>query len=159
MEILHTLIPLTNGGYSLIDVRDLPRVRGYKWYRHHWKNDWYVVTHVHRNGRVDAHLSLHRLITMAKHGRQVDHINGDRLDNRRVNLRIVTNAQNQWNRNCPNVSRYKRALIHPWRACIRVNGERHYLGHFATRDEAVEAYWKAAKELRGPSWGKGGIAI
>lgn len=120
---------------------------GYRWYRHSWKNDWYVVAHIHKNGRTDAHISLHRLIINPPSDKTIDHIYPDRLDNRKRNLRVVDHCQNQWNRNAPNVRRRKDCAR--WETSIRVRGVRHHLGTFRTREEAEMRYWNAAAELRG----------
>lgn len=148
-EQLHTLIPLSNGGYALIDLDDLPLIQSYRWYRHYWKHhQWYAVTHIHKNGRVDGNLSMHRLILNPPVNRQVDHINRDSLDNRRCNLRAATAAQNQWNHPLrPNITRHRRWGT--WRAFIGQSGEKRYIGSFKTREAAEAAYKDAARESRG----------
>jgi len=89
-------------------------------------------------------------------GLEVDHINGDRRDNRRSNLRFVTKAQNQMNRvavssasGFKGVARNKKG----WAASInkRVGGvkARYHLGTFKTPEEAASAYDRAAAELFG----------
>lgn len=91
---------------------------------------------------------LHRVITKAPPGTHVDHINGDKLDNRRANLRVVTAQINQVNRKRPNsnntsgvrgVSMTLQSRINPWRAQITVNRKNVHLGLFPTRDAAIEA--------------------
>jgi len=93
-----------------------------------------------------ASLRLHRFITSAPDNMVVDHINGDRLDNRLVNLRIVTTAQNAQNQkiNCS----YSRSGIRgvswfardsKWRAYVSSGGKQHHLGYFETKEEAARA--------------------
>lgn len=84
---------------------------------------------------------------------QIDHRNGDRLDNRIVNLRCATAAENAQNV----AARRGTASRHPgvtwhardrrWQAQIRVKGRLHFLGHFVSEDEAAEAYLHAKRRL------------
>lgn len=94
---------------------------------------------------------LHKIILRTQPGMQVDHINGNRLDNRRCNLREVTGAQNCQNRRACNKtglkgvhSRGKKFL-----ACIRIEGKYQYLGIYPTAHEAARVYDKAALEVFG----------
>jgi hypothetical protein len=91
---------------------------------------------------------LHKLIHPSNS--YVDHINGDKLDNRRSNLRPVTNSQNMMNRGktCANTSGYKGVFKNRslWMARIKVDGEPIYLGSFVTKEEAAFKYDIAAKK-------------
>ena len=108
---------------------------------------------------------MHRLVTGAKEGQQVDHINQDKLDNRRSNLRLCSASENGCNKasqetrnGAPTTSSYKGVRrANPktgmkskvWIAEIRKDGRAHSLGYFATEIEAANAYNEAAKELHG----------
>lgn len=87
--------------------------------------------------------------------RQVDHINGDRSDNRISNLRLATNSENLCNRRKPrnNTSGYKGVSwikrYGAWQATIRVKGKNKNLGLFATREGAADAYRQAALRYHG----------
>lgn len=102
-------------------------------------------------------IRLHRLIMGAPDGLVVDHINGDSLDNRRVNLRVCTHAENMRNRKIHknNRSGFKGVYFdpgcpkRPWRAEIKVAKQRKRLGFYSTPEEAHRAYVLAAKELHG----------
>jgi len=110
---------------------------------------------------------LHRVVLrrvlgrVLKRGEQVDHINGDGLDNTRANLRLATPSQNGANRDMnksnksgvKGVSWYKPTS--KWVATISINGKRKSLGYFTSLAEAETAYLTAAAlhhgEFRWPS--------
>ena len=89
----------------------------------------------------------------------LDHINGDKTDNRIANLREATTAENGWNttRRRNNTSGYKGVSFSSpsgkgsgWRAEIRFNGTRVFLGDgFATAEAARDAYKEAAAQFHG----------
>lgn len=86
----------------------------------------------------------------------IDHINGNKLDNRRSNLRIANRSQNaaNGNKHKNNTSGYKGASfmnvpsrgLKQWVSTITVNRKRICIGYFLTAEEAARAYDKAAKE-------------
>ena len=95
---------------------------------------------------------LHRLIVNAKKGDIVDHIDRNRQNNTRENLRIVTRATNNYNREVKNkLGRgiYFDKFGNRFRACISHENKTLKLGSFKTLIEAKEAYNKKAVELRG----------
>lgn len=98
--------------------------------------------------------SVHRLMALTFLGVEpeqfVDHINGNRADNRLGNLRIATKSQNGFNSRGWS-KRLKGAFPagKRWFARIRCDGKIQYLGCFATEQEAHAAYCKAAKKLHG----------
>ncbi|MDD3545497.1 MAG: HNH endonuclease [Kiritimatiellae bacterium] len=101
---------------------------------------------------------LHRLILNAPRDKEVDHINGDSLDNRKANLRICDHAENLRNvkpRCNRKSSRYKGVQLdkacpyRPWRAQVTCNGKKYHVGHFATEELAAEAYNQKSEELFG----------
>ena len=81
------------GGTIQFDEVDAPLVLGHRW----CVVNGYAARGV-RNGHRRTTQYLHRLIVNAPSGYEVDHINGDRLDNRRANLRLVTRSQNEQNK-------------------------------------------------------------
>ena len=84
---------------------------------------------------------------------EIDHINHDKSDNRLVNLRAVTPAENGLNRPLPRVNTsghcgvWWHTIGKKWCAEIKVGGRKHYLGLFSDKDEAVAAWQSAAKRL------------
>ena len=101
-------------------------------------------------------IKLHRLILCTPNGMQTDHINFDKLDNRRANLRICTNSQNMAHRKkmAKNTSsKYRGVSWHKcskkWIATVRINKKSIHLGVFLDEKDAALAYDKRAAELFG----------
>jgi len=149
----------THGTFNItIDTEDHPKVEGRRWYvgkstSHKYKDVFYVKSNGKRMGagKREPTVRLHRVITSAPKGMQIDHINGDPLDNKQSNLRLVTNAENQHNQGkrggssrykgiCKVKSRAKIPGPSKWEARIRVSGEKKYLGTYTTQEEAARAY-------------------
>jgi hypothetical protein len=86
---------LSNGGSALIDAEDFEIVQSFgKWH----KNDsGYAVKKTRINGQ-NISIRMHALINNTPKGLHTDHINGDRLDNRKENLRTVSAEMNAWNK-------------------------------------------------------------
>lgn len=112
----------------------------------------YILIGIARR-RYLAHRLAWLFITGAWPTHHIDHINGIRTDNRSCNLRNVTQAQN--NLNLPmqarNTSGHKGVWFHAnrWRAGIRLNGKRIYLGRFKRVEDAAAAYKTKEAELFG----------
>lgn len=116
----------------------------YRWSLNHAGYAWRTI--VAGNGRQQA-VRMHRVILGLAPGdrRQADHLNGNRLDNRRANLRIVSNAQNAQNMaahrdaqsNYRGVAWY--ASREKWTASVCIAGQRSFLGYFTDELEAAEA--------------------
>ncbi len=153
-------IQLTKGYEAMIDAADLPLVEANKWfaqeayYRDGSVRAVYVVRQIRINGKITP-IRLHRVITEAEDGFEVDHINGNGLDNRRENLRVCSKAQNQHNarRRSDNKSGFKGVRWYPkyqkWNTSIRLNGKSKNLGYFRCPTAAAVAYAKASAELHG----------
>lgn len=101
---------------------------------------------------------VHRVVFLLHKGylpKTLDHINGDRADNRIENLRPVTANQNQHNRklNSNNTSGYKGVSWcksrNKWKAAVRLESKRINLGSFDNLEEAAEAARAAREELHG----------
>jgi hypothetical protein len=147
-------IPLTQGLVAIVDDDDYESLSAYKWHARILGTSRYAGRKV-RTGKTFICVHMHRAILPAPIGMDVDHINGDGLDNRRCNLRIATRAQNLQNRGAPkdNKSGYKGVCWHRktrrWMAQITTAGKHRYLGVFCSPDEAHAVYCAAAKEQHG----------
>jgi len=83
-------------------------------------------------------------INDSSHDNYIDHKDGNPSNNHITNLRVVTNAQNQQNTNRKGYTYNKKEQ--KWKAYIKVNGKRTYLGYFNTEEEAKQARAEAVKK-------------
>lgn len=145
----------TNGHQILIDPADLELVSQYSWTV---TKDGYAKKYLEKSvdgKRMRRVVYMHRLILGAKENEIVDHINQDKLDNRRTNLRIASKSLNALNSSkTKSVTGFRgvgrnRQKGKPYVARITVNGRRIQLGSFNTAEAAHRAYLTKQKELIG----------
>lgn len=145
-------IRLTKGFVAIVDDEDFEFLSQWKW---HANASAARRTYAMRNSAPDAdgkraHIMMHRVVCAVAPGEEVDHINGNGLDNRRANLRPVTRGQSMWNRapNASGSSRHKGVYWHKqhrkWVAAIQVNKKRVHIGLFTSEDAAARAYAERA---------------
>lgn len=146
-------IPLDRDYSTLVDSDIWERMR---YARFNWKAQVHSgKDRVYAYANCGGVMYLHRLITGAKKGEVVDHINGDGLDNRKANLRICTYQQNIQNQRRPkdNTTGYKGLFwaknSRAWAAQINTGGIRYHLGIHPTAKRAAMAYDRAALALFG----------
>lgn len=130
---------------ALIDIDDIDKVKNIKWHLTHYG---YVSNNENKQ-------QLHRFIMNCPEDMVVDHINHNILDNRKSNLRICTKQQNNMNvkKGKNNTSGIVGVCwdkcINKWLAQITYNYKNIYLGHFNTKEEAIEARKQAEIDLFG----------
>ena len=156
-------IPLSKGKVAIVD-EDL--------YDHIIMNNWkfYFADQGKANNhrgyakRATDDIRLHRLVlqfhgVVIPSGMDVDHINGNRLDNRFVNLQLITRAQNllKKNRRYVNQTGYRGVIERKdhrfsrprYRAFVNHEGKTHWFGTFDTPEEAARVHDEHAKRLHG----------
>lgn len=140
-------IPLTQGRVAVVDDDDFQYLMQWKWCAHKYRHGYRAVRSTNPGTEM-----MHRVILAAQKGEQVDHADGNGLNNVRSNIRLATHAQNMQNsRRSPCSSGFKGARKHgkKWESRIRVNGKQIYLGLFKSPELARSVYRKAAMHFHG----------
>lgn len=150
-------IELAGGDFTLVDDSDFDALNKWKWYRGGGKKGYPARSlRIKEKGIVKkTTLFMHRAIMCPPKGMVVDHKNGDVLDNQRINLRVCTYQQNEYNKSSTKrgTSRYKgvswNTEIGKWVVLIRLQGKDKYLGAFISEETAALAYNKEAEANHG----------
>ena len=147
-------IPLTQGKFATVDDEDYDRLMKYKWCAR-IRDDgaaWYACRKEIVDGKHHQQ-QMHRFILDAPNGMLCDHVNGNGLDNRRVNLRLATPKQNTMNRGANRNHIGFKGVTHikpgKFQAQIKVDGKFIYLGLFDNARSAAIAYNIAAEKYHG----------
>ncbi len=137
-------IPLTQGKVAIVDDEDFAELVKYRWCAIKSYNTYYAVRNSPRSYGKRHTIRMHAVILNPPQGMIIDHINGNGLDNRRENLRVVTTRQNQQNLHIPKSSRYPGVIWYKqtkrWQARIKINGRSKHLGYFKDEFEAATVY-------------------
>lgn len=155
-------IKLNAGKRAIVDNEDYKRVfefvkrfdgKGYvKWVYDTHKG--YVWAPIKKDDGSYTSMLMHRLVMNTPKGMDTDHINGNKLDNRKKNLRICTRVENKmnskisgnkWGYKC--VEKYLHYNL--WTSRPVLNGVRYYLGYHKTPELAHKAYMRFVKENHG----------
>lgn len=134
--------------YAVVDDDDFIALKKYQWKLWTCGNGKeYVGRDVFENGQYKPVL-MHRQLLNAEKGLSVDHINGDGLDNRKINIRICTHKENMRNRKIHknNTSGFRGVYPYKygWRAQIKVDGKIKHLGSSKNRIDLAKIYNQAA---------------
>jgi hypothetical protein len=158
-------IELTQNQVALVDDEDYEFLNQNKWHAAYdnkvkgfyaRRKEYIVMFNGERKGKT---INMHRVIMgrvldrELKRTEVIDHINHNICDNRRKNLRMVSNRQNMQNQKRKTTSKYPgvywNKAIKKWMAYIQLNGKLKHLGVFTDEREAAKAYERACRELVG----------
>jgi hypothetical protein len=139
--------------FAMIDDKHFDLVSKYNWY---FNSEGYAIGYIPPRGRI---ISMHKLILPSIEGKEIDHRDGNKLNNRNDNLRYATRTQNHANRHKKSRRKYSnykgvgyrndRFRRKPWKAVVCVNGKVIRIGDYSTEEEAVIAYNQKATEVFG----------
>jgi len=140
------LIPLTQGQFAQVDDDDYDELMKHKWFAHKRDNTFYAERHTTVDGR-DIIQKMHQFIMGDNPLKlDIDHKDGDGLNNQRCNLRFCTRSENCMNRRSQrnSSSKHKGVSLHKkigkWMAYIQIDGVLKHLGYFDVEDDAARAY-------------------
>lgn len=141
-----------NQNECLVDKDSYPILCNHYWKKN--KEGYWIAW----DNTINKSLKIHRVVMSAKDGEIIDHIFGDRSDNRKSNLRFCTAKQNVWNSKqhkdsnslCPGVRQYYRTdTKYNWKVMYHSHGKGHHIGLFETFEEAVYARKYLEETIRG----------
>ncbi len=145
-------IKLTKGKYTLVDNDDYEILNNYKWYAKRGTNTFYAARSILNKDGNQKTIRMHRLLMDAPDSLEVDHKDGNGLNNQRSNIRLATKSQNRMNRpkQSRNISGFKGVSwdkIHrAWIAYITLDGVQKNLGYFKSKQEAYQHRCKVSIE-------------
>ena len=148
-------ILLTKGYSSIVDDSDFSRLLKVKWFARLNRGKVYAAMHQPLVNGKSSQLPMHRYLLNPNRIDEVDHINGDTLDNRRSNLRVCSRLENARNRKISslNTTGFKGVSfikhLNKFGAFISVKNKDIFLGSFKTAKEAHKAYCAAAIKYHG----------
>ena len=150
------IIKLSRNYQAIIDAQDIEAVSARNWHAVCLSaNHVYAASNI-RTGEIFKQISLHRYLMQSSSGNtEIDHVNGNTLDNRRVNLRPVTRSQNRMNAvcRCDSLTGLKgiqfEASRGTWKVRIGLNKKSFHIGRYKTLEEAVEARRVAEAKMHG----------
>lgn len=142
------LVPLTQGQTAVVDAEDYEMVSQHNWFAAKVNRSGFYALRYQTENRQP--LAMHRSLMGVTSPISIDHVDGDTLNNRRSNLRICTNQQNQWNQKprAGGSSKFKGVcrVNGKWHAGIQVSMVQIGLGRFTDESDAARAYDRAALE-------------
>lgn len=148
-------IELTRGKYAILDPEDFESLNQYRWHCTNFGYARRTGSKRSEKGRKRVAIGMHNVVFPVPEGMTVDHINRNRLDNRKANLRAATREENTWNRKfVKKGSKTRYTGIHwnkkvkKWNVRLRVEGRRKSFGYYADEVEAAKVYDRVARKYR-----------
>jgi hypothetical protein len=144
-------IKISDNEFAIVDDDLYPALSQMRWHLHKTKSTNYAEFIIQKNNNV-YRMYLHRYIMDPPEGFIIDHINGNGLDCRKVNMRICTRKENCWNSTITKKSLTGYKGVSYGDNCIRASiryGKCIHIGCFKTLRDAALAYDKKAVELFG----------
>lgn len=141
--------------FVMVDDADYADLSQWKWSAEKRRSGFYAIRGIRRSDGSKSTIRMHTQILRSDDGAEIDHRDGNGLNNQRSNLRTATEAQNQWNtrKTRGKTSRFKGvswcARFGRWKAFISVNGCHINLGSYSIEEAAAVAYNEAAKAMHG----------
>lgn len=143
-------IPLTRGFVALVDDQDFDWLSQWKWCAKPWTPTLCYAVRRDSDGRAVA---MHRAILTPAQGVQVDHKDGDGLNNQRFNLRLCSQRENLYGRSIrsDNTLGFKGVarVGQRFRAKVVKDGHTYWFGTYSDIESAARAYDAGAKQLFG----------
>ncbi len=145
-------ITLSKGQVTLIDDEYYEKFNTFKWYldAHGYVRRTLTKSEKNEFNNKTTRMMLHQeILGKAPLGFEIDHIDRNKLNNQKSNLRFVSRRENNLNRKIPKHNKSGLRGVHfykitnKWRATIRINGKDKHLGYFNQKEEAGRAYNKA----------------
>ena len=146
-------IQLSRAMVALVDDEDYKNLNQYKWQAHKsykTKNTYYATRHTPTTNGKRGFISMHSSIMGSEKGKEIDHINGNGLNNQRSNLRQVTHRENGQNLHIEKSSKYVGVYWNKkdkrWQVQAMIGNKRTYLGSYKDEEIASKAYISALNE-------------
>ena len=143
-------IPITRGRCVIVDDEDYERLSKYRWQAHDNRKQCVYARRSTWSGGKKGHVFMHHeIVGNVAHGLEVDHVNGNTLDNQKSNLRLITRRQNLQNNHKKNKTSQFVGVSwekdrKKWRSQIAINGKTICLGR---SDNEYEEHLKYIKAL------------
>lgn len=145
------VIILTQGQVAIVDDDDFEKLNAFKWQAKKYRKTYYAARSIRLESGKQRTINMHRAILNCPDGLEIDHVDGNGLNNQRYNIRVVTRRQNHQNLHRQSSSKYPGVWhdkdANRWHSSIRIGPKIKNLGRYGSEVEAFKAYAKAVHDL------------